>query len=372
MVDAACRHPRSVTPAPTPAKASIEVRGLEKRFATDAVESPPVLGAVDLLVAENEFVVLLGRSGCGKTTLLNIVAGLEPPSAGLVLVDGEPVTRPRPGKGMVFQQGALFPWLTAERQRRLRGPQPRAAGAATRRRLAQELLALVGLAGAEQKYPFELSGGMQQRVAIARALALDPKILLMDEPFGALDELTRNEMQDELLRVWQARRKTVVFVTHSICEALVLADRVLVMAPRPGRFVLERRIELPRPRRRADPRLLALYEEIWEALGERARHEARTGWRAGWRPLLLVVGAAARLGDRLAAWGCSRPFLFPPPSKLARTFVDLAFDGFPEGILLWAHVGVTLRRIAVGFVARPGAGRAARAADRPRRAGSTG
>lgn len=245
---------------------AIEVRGLEKRFATDGADSIPVLGAVDLLVAENEFVVLLGRSGCGKTTLLNIVAGLEPPSAGLVLVDGEPVRGPGRGKGMVFQQGALFPWLTAERNVAF-AARNRGLAARDALGLARELLTLVGLAGAETKYPFELSGGMQQRVAIARALALDPKILLMDEPFGALDELTRNEMQDELLRVWQARRKTVVFVTHSIFEGLILADRVLVMAPRPGRFVLERRIELPRPRRRSDPALLALYEEIWQSLG---------------------------------------------------------------------------------------------------------
>jgi ABC-type nitrate/sulfonate/bicarbonate transport system ATPase subunit len=258
-----------VNPPPTAARPSIEIRGLEKRFATEGAETPPVLGAVDLLIAENELLVLLGRSGCGKTTLLNIVAGLEPPSAGQVLVEGEPVRGPGQGKGMVFQQGALFPWLTAlgnvvfaARNRGLKGQDAQAR--------ARELLTLVGLAGSEQKYPFELSGGMQQRVAIARALALDPRILLMDEPFGALDELTRNEMQDELLRVWQARRKTVVFVTHSIFEGLILADRVLVMAPRPGRFVLERRIELPRPRRRSDPRLLALYEEIWQVLGEPA------------------------------------------------------------------------------------------------------
>jgi ABC-type nitrate/sulfonate/bicarbonate transport system ATPase subunit len=248
-------------------RAAIEIAGLTKRFASEASSAAPVLGGVDLAVAENEFVVLLGRSGCGKTTLLNIVAGLEAPSAGSVRVDGEAVSGPGRGKGMVFQQNALFPWLTAERN---------VAFAATSRGLAREtalqqareLLALVGLGGAETKFPFELSGGMQQRVAIARALALDPKILLMDEPFGALDELTRNEMQDELLRVWQARRKTVVFVTHSIWEGLVLADRIVVMAARPGRIALERRIETPRPRRRSDPALVALYDELWSALSE--------------------------------------------------------------------------------------------------------
>ena len=141
---------------------------------------------------------------------------------------------------MVFQQGALFPWLTAQRERGVRREEPRRSRSPSATRSARELLALVGLAGAEGKYPFELSGGMQQRVAIARALALDPQILLMDEPFGALDELTRIEMQNELLRVWAARRKTVVFVTHSIWEALMLADRIVVLAPRPGRIVLER------------------------------------------------------------------------------------------------------------------------------------
>jgi ABC-type nitrate/sulfonate/bicarbonate transport system ATPase subunit len=243
--------------------AAIEINGLGKRFGSETGE--PVLGKVDLSISENEFVVLLGRSGCGKTTLLNIVAGLEKASAGDVRVDGAVVTGPGAGKGMVFQHGALFPWLTAKRNIEFaavnRGvPQVEAA------KLAGELLALVGLAGSEHKYPFELSGGMQQRVAIARALALDPKILLMDEPFGALDEITRNEMQDELLRVWVQRRKTVVFVTHSIWEGLILADRILVMAPRPGRIVLERRIDLPRPRRRSDPQLVALYDEVWACL----------------------------------------------------------------------------------------------------------
>ena len=243
----------------------IEVARLTKRFATDAPDAPPVLDGVSLDVRENEFVVLLGRSGCGKTTLLNIVAGLEQASEGTVRVDGVPVTRPGQGKGMVFQQGALFPWLTAAQNVEFAA---KSRGVALREReaLARELLVLVGLSGAERKYPFELSGGMQQRVAIARALALDPQILLMDEPFGALDELTRIEMQNELLRVWSARRKTVVFVTHSIWEALVLGDRIVLLAPRPGRVVLDRRVALPRPRARTDPTLIALYEEIWASL----------------------------------------------------------------------------------------------------------
>jgi ABC-type nitrate/sulfonate/bicarbonate transport system ATPase subunit len=262
---AATAHVLARSAPPDRALPKIRIDAVTKRFATDLPEAAPVLDAISLDVRENEFVVLLGRSGCGKTTLLNIVAGLEQATLGEVRVDDSPVTRPGEGKGMVFQQGALFPWLTAaqnvEFAAKSRGVPPR-----ERETLSQELLTLVGLGGAERKYPFELSGGMQQRVAIARALALDPQILLMDEPFGALDELTRIEMQNELLRVWAARRKTVVFVTHSIWEALVLADRVVVLAPRPGRIVLDRRLSLPRPRSRTDPALLVLYEEIWGSL----------------------------------------------------------------------------------------------------------
>jgi ABC-type nitrate/sulfonate/bicarbonate transport system ATPase subunit len=247
----------------------IEIIDVSKRFQTEAAAAVNVLDHINLSIRENEFVVLLGRSGCGKTTLLNVIAGLTPVSEGEVRVNGERVTGPGKGKGMVFQQNALFPWLTAKRNIAFaavnRGLARKAADD-----LASDLLNLVDLAGAGDKYPFELSGGMQQRVAIARALALDPKILLMDEPFGALDELTRNEMQDELLRVWSARRKTLVFVTHSIWEGLMLADRVIVMSPRPGRFVLERRLELPRPRSRTDLTLLATYDEIWAALDHKA------------------------------------------------------------------------------------------------------
>jgi len=248
-------------PTPDAAPARIAVRGVSKRY--DGGARPAVLDAVDLTVAENEFVTLVGRSGCGKTTLLNIIAGLVEASTGEVLVDGALVTGPGRGKGMVFQQQALFPWLTARRNiefgARSRGLDRAAAG-----REAEQLLALVGLAGYADKYPSQLSGGMQQRFAIVRALALDRHILLMDEPFGALDEITRIEMQDELLRVWSTRRKTVVFVTHSITEALALSDRVVVMRANPGGIAAEYRIDLPRPR--SDPRLAALHEKLWEHL----------------------------------------------------------------------------------------------------------
>jgi ABC-type nitrate/sulfonate/bicarbonate transport system ATPase subunit len=247
--------------------AAIEIAGVAKRFATDPPGMPPVLGRVDVTIAPNEFVALVGRSGCGKTTLLNIIAGLETASAGEVRVGGAVVTGPGGGKGVVFQQNALFPWLTAQGNVAF-AARNRGLARAEAEALARDLLHLVHLDAAARKYPVELSGGMQQRVAIARALALDPAILLMDEPFGALDEITRTEMQDELLRVWEARRKTVVFVTHSISEALILADRVIVLAPRPGRVVLELRPDLPRPRRRGDVALAALAEQVWEALRE--------------------------------------------------------------------------------------------------------
>ena len=248
--------------APPPAK--IAIRGVGKRYAEGA-DRPPVLGSIDLDIAENEFVTLVGRSGCGKTTLLNIVAGLVEPSSGTVEVDGVTVTGPGRGKGVVFQQQALFPWLTARRNIEF-GARSRGLDAAGQRKEADGLLELIGLAAYGDRYPNQLSGGMQQRVAIARALAQDPQILLMDEPFGALDEITRTEMQQELLRVWSSRRKTVIFVTHSITEALYLSDRVLVMRPSPGAIAAEYRIDAPRPRDRADPALLRLHAELWEHL----------------------------------------------------------------------------------------------------------
>jgi ABC-type nitrate/sulfonate/bicarbonate transport system ATPase subunit len=239
----------------------IDIRGVEKRFG----DAAPVLAPIDLAIRENEFVALVGRSGCGKTTLLNIVAGLVEPSAGEVLVDGARVTGPGGGKGVVFQQHALFPWLTARRNIAF-GAKSRGLGADECDRETDQLLELIGLAAYGDRYPSQLSGGMQQRIAIARALALDPQILLMDEPFGALDEITRIEMQEELLRVWSSRRKTVVFVTHSITEALYLSDRVLVMGASPGFIAAEYVLAKPRPRSRVDHELLKVQDAIWEHL----------------------------------------------------------------------------------------------------------
>jgi ABC-type nitrate/sulfonate/bicarbonate transport system ATPase subunit len=239
----------------------IEVVRVSKHFGAAAAE--PVLHEIDLACAENEFVCLLGRSGCGKTTLLNIIAGLIPPSSGEVRVDGERVIGPGRGKGMVFQQNALFPWLSARSNVEF-GARRSGLAREDARRVADELLELVGLQAYGERYPGQLSGGMQQRVAIARALALDPQILLMDEPFGALDEITRLDMQAELLRVWSSRRKTVVFVTHSIMEALMLGDRVVVMGG--GGIASIHDVVTERPRSRSDSAVLRVHEEIWQGL----------------------------------------------------------------------------------------------------------
>ena len=210
---------------------------------------PPTraLEPTNLNVADNDFVTILGPSGCGKSTLLRLVAGLDTPTTGKILLDGKPVTRPGPDRGMVFQSYTLFPWLTVQQNvefgPRLRGTPPSERGA-----VAAHYIASVGLVGFENVYPKELSGGMMQRVAIARALANDPEVLLMDEPFGALDAQTRSLMGELLLRVWGEAAKTVLFVTHDIEEALFLGDRVFVMTARPGRIREEIQVPLPRPR----------------------------------------------------------------------------------------------------------------------------
>jgi len=198
------------------------------------------LERTDLEVQDNDFICILGPSGCGKSTLLRIVAGLDQPTTGRVLLDGQAVERAGPDRGMVFQSYTLFPWLTV-RENILFGSRSSPGK-------AEKLIAQVGLRGFENHYPKMLSGGMQQRTALARALANDPKILLLDEPFGALDNQTRALMQELLLGIWEADRKTVLFVTHDIDEAIFMANRVAVMSARPGRIKSEVRIELPHPR----------------------------------------------------------------------------------------------------------------------------
>jgi NitT/TauT family transport system ATP-binding protein len=203
---------------------------------------PPTraLERTDLEVQDNDFICILGPSGCGKSTLLRIVAGLDSPTTGRVLLDDQAVARPGPDRGMVFQSYTLFPWLNVRENILF--------GSRSRPEKAEELIARTGLRGFENHYPKMLSGGMQQRTALARALANDPKILLLDEPFGALDNQTRALMQELLLGIWEADRKTVLFVTHDIDEAIFMANRVAVMSARPGRIKTELSIELPHPR----------------------------------------------------------------------------------------------------------------------------
>lgn len=205
-----------------------------KRFGNgpDAVQA---LEPIDLDIAENAFCCLVGPSGCGKSTLLNILAGFETPTTGRALMDGEPVRGPDPRRGVVFQQGALFTWMNV-RDNIAFGPLATGRSSAEAGRIADRYLEMVGLSAFGRRYPYELSGGMQQRVGIARALANDPEILLMDEPFAALDAQTRELLQEEIKRIWQSTRKTVLWITHSIEEALFLATDIVVMSARPGRI----------------------------------------------------------------------------------------------------------------------------------------
>jgi len=229
----------------------------------------PVLDDFSLSVKDLEFLVLLGPSGCGKSTLLRIINGIEPIDSGRILIDGQDVTGTTgQGRGMVFQSFELFPWRTVLDNVAF-GLE--IAGLEKQQRLAQarECISLVGLSAFESSYPHQLSGGMQQRVGIARALAIKPNILLMDEPYGALDVQTRDLLQDELLNIWERERKTVIFVTHSIEEALYLADRIVLMSPRPGRIAQIIDVPFARPRRddiKTEPAFLQLRRQIWESL----------------------------------------------------------------------------------------------------------
>lgn len=247
-------------------RALVAIRGVSQRFGVDGA-SVPALEAIDLEIPDGQFVAVVGPSGCGKSTLLSLVAGLRLPSSGTVLCDGEPITAPMPRKvGVIFQEANLLPWLSAVDNvafplKLRRVPKPE------RLHSARRMLELTGLAGFEDRLPHQLSGGMKQRVAIARGLVQNPAVLLMDEPFASLDEQTRMVLGDELLRIWSETRKTVLFVTHSLNEAVYLADRVVVLSARPGRVVDDVAVDLPRPRSftmTSSERFGVLKDRIWQ------------------------------------------------------------------------------------------------------------
>ena len=256
--------------------AFLDVRGLHKRYTTRA-RTTHVLGGVDLAVDEGEFVAIVGYSGCGKTTLVSLLAGLLEPDAGEIVLDGARVVEPGPERGIVFQQYSLLPWMTVWENVALAVDAVNPGkSTAERRRLTDELVALVNLAPARDQRPRELSGGMRQRVAVARGLAMAPKLLLMDEPFSALDALTRATLQDELTRIWGERRCTVILITNDVDEAILLADRIYPMTPGPG-AVLGAPIDvaLPRPRVRRQMSLAPAYQKARQALVDFLRSARR-------------------------------------------------------------------------------------------------
>jgi NitT/TauT family transport system ATP-binding protein len=253
----------------------LEVENLSKSYRQLSGENTIAIGNVTCHVEAGEFVSFVGPSGCGKTTLLMSIAGLLEPTSGRVLVKGKEVKGPPSNLVLVFQEynKSLFAWRTILGNV-LFGLEARGAGSRGAESKARELIDRVGLTGFEKHYPWELSGGMQQRVAIARALAYEPEVLLMDEPFGSLDALTRLELEDTLLRVWAELKTTIVFITHDIEEALYLSDRIWVLSRRPAQIVQELRSEFPRPRSqfetRAEPRFMTLRNEIYRQIGHAA------------------------------------------------------------------------------------------------------
>jgi NitT/TauT family transport system ATP-binding protein len=249
------------------AAALIQIEGVSKRFLT-ASGAVDALAGVSLTVGDGEFCTIIGPSGCGKSTLLGMVAGLLSPDAGRVLIDGAPVTGPDPRRvATVFQDPGLFPWRTALENVAF-GLEVQGVDRARRRQAATDLLNPLGLRGFAEKYPRELSGGMKQRVAIGRALAIDTRILLMDEPFGALDEQTRVLMGEWLLDIWRRTAKTVLFVTHSLGEALALSTRVVVMTARPGRIKSVLELPQPYPRAMESGELVTLRAKLWSEIRE--------------------------------------------------------------------------------------------------------
>jgi NitT/TauT family transport system ATP-binding protein len=254
------------SPTQLPTGSPIRIAGLSRSFGvgSDAVTA---ISEMSIDVRPGEFVCLVGASGCGKTTLLNIIAGLDRPTSGVVDSGGGTVS-------LMFQEGALFPWLSARRNIELGLRLAGVKGREARRERAMELLALVRLTDAAERHPHELSGGMRQRVSLARALAQDASVLLMDEPFGALDAMTRDVLHDELERIWLETGVTIMFVTHNVREAARLGDRILVLASRPGRVIADYSVDLPRPRRIESPEVSSLAAEVTDCLRTEVRRHA--------------------------------------------------------------------------------------------------
>jgi NitT/TauT family transport system ATP-binding protein len=242
----------------------VDIQGIKKIFSSPRGDVT-ALNGIELQIYENEFVCVVGPSGCGKTTLLNIMAGLEEASEGELLVNGKPVDGPSVERGVVFQEYALFPWLTVEKNISY-GLYNKKLSKQERKEICDHYINMVGLQDFRKSYPKELSGGMKQRVAIARAYAMDPTLLLLDEPFGALDAQTRAQLQAELLNTWEQEHKTCFFITHDVEEAVLLSQRVIIMSSRPGRIKHTVTIDIPYPRTqetRMDPRFIEFKNEIW-------------------------------------------------------------------------------------------------------------
>jgi NitT/TauT family transport system ATP-binding protein len=262
---------------------AIELRGVTKRFATPRGGVHTALKDLDMAVAPGEFAAVVGPTGCGKSTTLGLISGLEPPSMGEVLVDGKPVAGVGDGVGYMFQADAVFPWKTVL-ENVAAGPRYHGATGRQARELARDWISRVGLAGFEDRYPHQLSGGMRKRVALAQSLINNPRILLMDEPFSALDVQTRSLMENELLGLWASTSASVVFVTHDLEEAIALADRVFVITAGPGSVKGDYKVDLPRPRNvseiRFEPRFAQVYKEIWSDL----RDEVLVSYERSRRP----------------------------------------------------------------------------------------
>jgi len=244
---------------------NLKLKDISKTFSSEKGESVESLSAISLTIEEKEFVCLLGPSGCGKTTLLRIIAGLDYPTNGSVELDGTVIDRPNPQLAMIFQEYSLYPWRTVYENIAF-GLELRKVPTKDIQSVVNKYLEIVGLKGFEGHYPYELSGGMRQRIAVARALAIDPSILLMDEPFGALDAQTRNLLQHELLNIWEKTKKTILFVTHSVDEAVFLADRIVVLTSRPGTICEIIPIDQPRPRDRTSVEFAKVRRHVLEMI----------------------------------------------------------------------------------------------------------